>query len=514
MPTREPTPTATSTPFSLIDETPMQAEPPVGFPVNPPDYAPDAAGPVMPESVQELARVEYYRALEIQKRLEGGDFISTEEEYYTLLDEFKSQKGYEVVQVWNGEFGDRYQMVTTLSRIGRGGKEEIRWFYSLPGGALSFRPDGLPQGADPKRPNAVWVPLPSGTFADWRWGEDGNIYLFAVEEETREPLAWYSPTQANALTRERVEAGWETYGSGIRIASDGTIWYWSEQSNSFERLRPPQEAIEKLAFGEVESEVVADSETGRILFKVYLKDYDNPDGLIIGEYRDGEWKPTSFEFTRTPQGMAEALSLRSVYFETGGDYRDIDGDDITIASLKGQFGGMKLEVDEQTGETTLTTLLVHRGGRVIKVKPTEIGVSYRINGDPNPVLYPRSRLSVAQIAELLFFAERHIPYGDVRYYQIGYIIRGDAPEETCTGYYSRFFLTFEDYCRRQINNPDRLVKSAGDYQRLVSKYGRYIDMEAARAGIVDWWSETQIPVFPSFPEHPGSVFIWSVFGES
>jgi hypothetical protein len=197
----------------------------------------------MPESVQALARVEYYRALEIQKRLEEGDFISPEEEYYTLLDEFKSQKGYVVVQVWNGEFGDRYQMVTTLSRIGRGGREEIRWFYSSPGGALSFRPDGLPQGADPKRPNAVWVPLPSGTFADWRWGEDGNIYLFAVEEETREPLAWYSPTQANALTRERVEAGWETYGSGIRIASDGAIWYWDKQALSYKELWFPNGVV-------------------------------------------------------------------------------------------------------------------------------------------------------------------------------------------------------------------------------------------------------------------------------
>ena len=220
VPTIEPSPTPE--PFSLIEATPTAEVQSFIPPRNPPEYRSLAAGGAFPESIREVATNAKYIALEIQKREEEGPFLTTEERYYTDLDAFQTTRGYELIQSWNRKLGpNEFQMVTTLLRES-GGVQQVRWFVTE-GGAFMTRPDGLPQGADPKNPTQVWVPLPAGTLAVIEWGRDDNPYLFAVDDNAGEDVFWFDTTKANAFLEGGIDAAWELHPSVEELVASSSL---------------------------------------------------------------------------------------------------------------------------------------------------------------------------------------------------------------------------------------------------------------------------------------------------
>ncbi len=197
-PTPEPTqsPEIATTPTTTWEGYPL--------PVNPPEYVPEAAGGVFPEGIREVAVIDKYRALLTLSRQEGETFLAaTDGEYKTILDEFAQTHNLEVKQVWNDEFGDSYQMVSVVMKAADDGNNVVYWF-ATEGGALSARPD-LPSEENSK---FAMVPIPEGMHAEWRWGEDENIYMYAVDDETGEAIAWFNTTQADASSEESLNKSW------------------------------------------------------------------------------------------------------------------------------------------------------------------------------------------------------------------------------------------------------------------------------------------------------------------
>lgn len=199
-----PTETSTTAPTPEILATATETFTPFTPPVNPPEFTPGGAGGEFPEGIREQAEIDRYRALLVLARQEGKTiFGTTDEEVKQQLNAFAEETNTEVEQEWNGKFGNEYQMVSVNIRTNPDGSQTVFWF-ATPGGALSARPD-IPSEENSK---LVGIDIPAGYHSEFRWGEDGNIYMFMVNDETGEAEKWFNTTSPPSGLIE-YETSWE-----------------------------------------------------------------------------------------------------------------------------------------------------------------------------------------------------------------------------------------------------------------------------------------------------------------
>lgn len=192
-----PTPTETPKATATTEVTPeILAKPTESLvavfssPTDPPEYMEDGAGNPSVESIKKQAEIDRYRALLVLARQEG-EIISgmTDSAVKEQLDFFAKQTKVEVEQEWNGKSGNDYQMVSVNIRMNNDGTQTVFWFATK-GGALSARPD-IPPTLDSEL-KGINVPL--GKHAEFRWGDDRNIYMFLVDDINHQAEAWFNST--------------------------------------------------------------------------------------------------------------------------------------------------------------------------------------------------------------------------------------------------------------------------------------------------------------------------------
>ncbi len=192
LPTEKPTPTETPTPLPTPEllATATETFTPLTPPVNPPEYVSEASGGPFPEGIREQAEMDKYRALLVIAGQEGRTiFGATDEEIKQQLNAFANETNTEVKQEWNGKFSDEYQMVSVNIRTNPDGSQAIFWF-ATPGGALSARPD------IPSMEESTLAPISieAGYHFEFRWGEDGNIYMYKINSEAGKAEEWFKTT--------------------------------------------------------------------------------------------------------------------------------------------------------------------------------------------------------------------------------------------------------------------------------------------------------------------------------
>lgn len=224
-------------------------------------------------------------------------------------------------------------------------------------------------------------------------------------------------------------------------------------------------------------------EFGRLQVKVRLNDYEAPDGLVIGEYSDGEWYSVPFAFTRSQESTQDALALPS--YER--NYRNPINEFITD-TFDGQFQGMRLEVDEVSEETRLSILMIVKGG-VIKFVPDAFAPPNSTSSIESD-FYDASNLSVSNIADVIRTAEEHIPRGKVYFLTVFHILTDGVTEFYCHGY-NADVPGFTDYCFENLGNEEREIQTLADFQSFVSGSRLNLTPEIVESGI-DWWDDTLI----------------------
>ena len=181
--------------------------------LNPPDYLPSSTRGATPleqvpgglhtkMSVQSYASIAFLLAAEQPGTAIAG---STQQELLshettTILDAFAQRAGIEIVQVWDG--GD--EVASVMIGTNEQGQEVVFWLREQDG-AFSSRPDRLPSN-NPASVRFAKIALPQGTHAQFQWGEDGHLYLFAQGEGV--PRRWFAPSYANGTSPEGIAQGW------------------------------------------------------------------------------------------------------------------------------------------------------------------------------------------------------------------------------------------------------------------------------------------------------------------
>lgn len=443
-------------------------------PINPPEFVPEAAGGEFPEGVHEVAEIDKYRALLTLSRQEGETFLAaTDEEYKSILDMYAQNNSLEVKQVWNGEFGDLYQMASVIEETAINGDKAVYWF-STEGGALSARPD-IPSTLEGSF--LAELNLPSGTHPEWRWGGDGNIYMYMIDDQSGEDTAWFNTTIAAALAEGGLEQAWELTVQPFRIENEVPQELVDGQWNEISVPEIPEN---------LQHDVVL-SENGKPRLQVKLNDYvTKREGLIMAEYSSGEWKPVPFSFVRSPELTLEVLKLPSAYsYEQ--EILNLTSKYINFV-YPVQFQGMRLEVDESTNETQLTMLLISRG-RAIKIIAGSISTPSSTNNTEQEG-YLGSSLTVSEIADVLGAAEDHIPYEKVAFIAVVTVLTDQSTDEYCAGW-DKYIPGFEDFCFENAGNEERLIRTPEGFRFLVRQASLPLTPELVQAGI-DWWDDDLI----------------------
>lgn len=282
--------------------------------------------------------------------------------------------------------------------------------------------------------------------------------------------------------------------------------------------RQPQEFVngawQEVALPEIPESLkstVMLGENGLLQVKVQLTNFEAPDGLVIGEYKDREWHPVPFSFTRPLEVIRESLVLNGPdYWPSVEEYQKNPYGVETLA-YGGPFLGMRLEADEETGETRLEILMVQRfeqlyqeeeesgGLRIVKISPSRLNLygaesfspTYGRTYEYQEQHDPRS-LSLETIAKIIELAEMKIPLEEESFISFTpFIITDEVTEDTCRGYQA-YGPGFNKYCLEMIGNKDRPIKNAADFKKVIMEH-TLSPSEQMLANGTNWWDDNLLP---------------------
>lgn len=233
-------------------------------------------------------------------------------------------------------------------------------------------------------------------------------------------------------------------------------------------------------------------ENGLFQVKVQLTNFETPDGLVIGEYVDGEWRPVSFAFLRSPEVTQEILGMYKGYFREESKRNPVNG--FVEYRMTGVLQGMKLEVDEVSGQTHLTMLMIVYN-RLVKLVPDVNALAN--SAFPEGERYDSSKLTVAQIANLVRISETQLIkarfFDDSRqrvyFIAVFWILTDQVTEFYCHG--NAQLPGFNDWCFETLLNEDRKIKTLADFESLLYRSRLSLTPETVDSGI-DWWDDDLI----------------------
>lgn len=230
-------------------------------------------------------------------------------------------------------------------------------------------------------------------------------------------------------------------------------------------------------------------EEGRLQLRMEFDEFDVPEeGLVIGEYREGQWKQLPFTFTNKPEVTREIIDFHRLYFN---EAKELNYGFFKL-SYSGFPHGVRFEVNEQTGETDITLLMLFRDGRLIKINPDRINID-DTRFDPN-------RLSLSGISQILdMLGGFYPPEQTMLFYSHNFSVGPGMTEEECHN--SRLHRNFGDdpsfteHCLMQLRDEERLINSTADLNAVEQNYTVLINQSEIEAA--DWWDDQK---YPSLPE--------------
>jgi hypothetical protein len=201
-PTATPFPTVTAIPYIVETLSPLSEKANMP-PLNPPEY--QAEGRLISEVSQTEERDAYYRSIyDVFYRDVGRSafypegLLSGQEVYEQVMNEYARDKG---LQVFQSKSSDGLGIVSFPVKNNGDGTWSM-WWFATSEGAFSAQPD-IPSTTD-----SIWTEIVVDGQIGGDWGEDGNFYVFQLNEQT-EAEAWFSPAESvvgNLMWREVVKA--------------------------------------------------------------------------------------------------------------------------------------------------------------------------------------------------------------------------------------------------------------------------------------------------------------------